>query len=341
MKSCILFLLFCIPISVHGNIFTKTKVKWLNIQYVKYMVWSDDYNIKVVTSDTASSLSDLARLNNGLTAINGVFFCPADYSECNWRSHTINERFVNGEDRSFYTDTGDRAVFWWNQAWVPILHQTWKINSDLRDTIHEWLGNFPILFSNGKNMLEEYHDIWLYDNKMDILLPRHFICSNKEKDWIVFGRTGPISLDALAPIIYDLGCWDALNLDAGNSSKFIYNGRNIISSGRNILDWFVIERKWLDVFQLESNINTIMKRLSPKFKRIRKSSALDQLSSIKQRIQFLRKDIYSKNSQDILGESWEHIWYTLDVQNLITLKRVYSLNILEAKINALIKEIEN
>jgi len=56
---------------------------------------------------------------------------------------------------------------------------------------------------------------------------RHFICSNKEKTHIYIGRTSPTSLDSLAPALYELGCWDAINLDAGDSAHFIYNGRSI------------------------------------------------------------------------------------------------------------------
>lgn len=341
MKKIFLLFLFSIPLSTSANVFTSTEVLWLKLEYVQYDVGSDIYNLKVAVSEKATTLTSLARDYNGLTAINGVFFCPADYTSCGGKSHTINERIVDGEDKSFYTDTGERAIFGWDESGSPLLHQTGKIAPDQRAEIFEWLWNFPILFANGKNMIEHYHDVWLYDRKMKIALPRHFICSNKEKTWIRFGKTYSTSLDSLAPVLYELWCWDALNLDAGNSSKFIYNWRDVLSSGRDILDGFVIERVWLDVYQIESDIDTIMRKLSPQFKKQRKSASIAQLDAIMARIAFLRQEIYNENSEDIINTSGVKIWYNIDVNEFKTLKRVYSLNILEKKINHLLWEIKN
>ena len=341
LKTLLLVFFFWTSLSVSANTFTSTEISGLKMQYITYNVWSDDYTLKVAVSEKATTLTSLARDYNGISGINGAFFCPADYSACWGVSHTINERFVNGEDLSFYTDTGDRAIFWWDSDGVPLLHQTGKINPDDREGIYEWLWNFPILFADGKNMVEIYHDNWLYDNKMKAALPRNFICSNKEKDWIIFGRTHSTSLDSLAPVLFELWCWDALNLDAGNSSKFIYNWRDLISSGRDILDGVVVEHKDINVREIESNIDHIMTILTPQFKKLRKSKALTQLDTIMKRISYLRNEIYDTHSQDIFDSSGINIGYTLDVKDAKSLKQVYNLNILEKKINHLIWVIKN
>jgi len=78
-------------------------------------------------------------------------------------------------------------------------------------------------------MLEHYYDVGLIDKKMTSeVLGRHFICSNQEKDTILFGRTGPMGLDQEVGVLLQIGCYDALNLDAGDSSSFIYNARQIV-----------------------------------------------------------------------------------------------------------------
>jgi len=340
-KILLFVLFFSLPYIAYGNSFSSTKVLWLKIQYIQYDVWSDDYTLKVAINKDATTLTSLARDYNGISGINWAFFCPADYSACWWVSHTINERIVNGEDLSFYTDTGERAIFGWTGSGSPLFHQTKNINSDVREDFHWGLWNFPIIFSEWKNMIEIYHDNGLYDSKMKAPLPRHFICSNKEKTWIRFWRTHSTSLDALAPVLYELWCWNALNLDAWNSSKFMYNGKDILWSGRDILDAVVVERKWIDVFQIESNIDSIMRRLSPQFKRLRKTNAIGQLKSIMNHINILREQIYTQNTSDILDDSGNLNWYTINVGDLKDLKHVYSLNILEKKINHLLWEIKN
>jgi hypothetical protein len=32
--------------------------------------------------------------NNGISAINGSYFCPADYKECGGQDFTDNERYI-------------------------------------------------------------------------------------------------------------------------------------------------------------------------------------------------------------------------------------------------------
>jgi len=311
------------------------------MQLIKYQIGSEEYTLKVAVSDSATSISKLARKYNGITAINGVFFCPADYPNCWWVSHTINERIIQGSDESFYTDTWDRGIFGWDKNGTPLFHQTDAINPDLRWEIFEGLWNFPILYAHGKNMIEQYHDNGLYDNKMKARLPRHFICSNEKKDWIIFGRTNSTSLDDLAPKLYKLWCWDALNLDAGNSSKFIYNGRELLSSGRKILDGFVIEHQDINVAKIEDDIDTIIRILKPRFLSIRKHHAIKQLEGIQKQVKTIRSTIYNSNSYNLYNEQGENIWYSINITESSVLKRVYSVNILEKKINHLIWEIKN
>ncbi len=331
---CILILVF--PYISHANTFTKTQIWGVELQYVTYDIASDLYNIKVAVSENAVSVQELASQNNGITAINGVFFCPADYRQCNGQNYTINERFVEGNDLSFYKkDTWERGVFGWNADGEPFIHQTGRINQNFRWHIYEWLWNFPILYSNGINMLERYHEVGLYDSKMSASLGRHFVCSNKQKTQIIFGRTWPTSLDSLAPVLLEIWCWDALNLDAGNSSQFLYNNRKLVSWKRNILDGFVIERVWLDTSLLDARLDKVMKIITPEYKRYSSKIAVSRLNILIDHIGFIRNDMYEKRSIDLYDANGDVNWYQIQADDIPSLERLYLINGLERRLREL------
>lgn len=342
MKKIILIIsLLFIPNIAQANVFTKTEIQGIWFQYIRYDIHSDIYEINAVVSDSVKPLDELAIWENALSAINGVFFCPADYPECDGKNFTINERFIDGEDLSFYPDSWDRWVFWWDKNWVPILFQTGKIAPNERENIYEWLGNFPILYANWVNMLEYYHDVWLYDMKMKLPAYRHFICTNKEKSHIIFGRTSPTSLDSLAPALYELWCWDALNLDAGNSAQFLYNGRMLAKWSRNILDGFTISHKEIDVQKLEDKLNTLFTQVEKQYLRYPKRIAIERLNNFLIVIPKLRNDIYEAYSEDIFDTEWNIIGYTAEITSVSELKRLYMINWLEKRIKIFKKSLEN
>lgn len=340
-KIFFLIFLFSLPSISYGNIFTSIDLWDINLEYITYPVGSNIYNIKVWVSQEAVNLSDLSTHYNAISGINWVFFCPEDYRSCNGENYTINERFVDGEDLSFYQDTGDRGVFWWDSNTVPFLHRTKGINEDNRQQIFEWLGNFPIIYANGTNLLEYYHDVWLYDSKMRASLPRHFICSNKEKTEIFFGRSSPSSLDTLAPALFKIWCWDALNLDAWKSSHFNYNGREIISGSRKIIDGIFIQRQDFNTQKTQKNIATAISKISQTYKKYPKEVALSRLQAVTNYIPKLRQDIYNAYATQTLDNLWNTNWYILEVDTLSDFKKVYTFNILEKELKNLIREIRN
>jgi len=342
MKKTILWLCVLIfPFSVSANTFQNIVVNWITFNNVVYDINDDDYKIHVAISDSETNIDDLAKQQNAITWINGIFFCPKDYTVCNWKSSTINERIVNWVDYSFYPDSWERWIFWWDKDWVPLLHQTNRINADSRADIFEGMWNFPILFANGISQLEHYHDVWLYDNKMKSAMKRHYICSNKDKTQITFGSTSAASLNDLTPALYELGCWDAINLDAWNSSQFLYNGRRLEYSWRNILDGFVVERVWLNVSNEEMKIDKIMKILAPAFKKASLSNANIRIDAVLWAIKTARSKIYEENSIDTYDNNWNNIGYTIDIKSLKTHTRVYLLNRLERELQIFQKDLNS
>lgn len=340
-KLLLIFILSLFPSVIYANTFIKTKIDGIDFKYVEYKIWSDEYKIKTLISDDAISLEDLAVKNNVITAINGVFFCPSDYPQCKGKSYTINERFKEGQDLSHYVDTWARWVFAWDSEEVPFIHQTNSINSEKRDDIFEWLGNFPVLYADGKNMLENYHDSGLYDIKMKTPLPRHFICSNEEKSKIIFGRTWSVSLDNLAPILYKLGCWDALNLDAWNSSQYIYNGRTLVSGPRKILDWFWIERIWFDVQNIETKLDKLFPLFIAPYKKISTKRKIERYEEFLTLFPQARTRIYNRNSHNIYDEQWVQIGYQINTSDLKEIRKIYVYNWLEQRMREEIFRLRN
>lgn len=335
-KLWILIFALCIPSIASANTFQNVKINGITFNNVVYTISNSDYKIHAALSDTETSIDDLAIKNNAITGINGVFFCPKDYSECKWKSFTINERIADGVDMSFYPDSGERAIFWWDVNGVPMLHQTGRINPDNRKFIFEGMGNFPILFANGISQLEHYHDVWLYDSKMKNPMKRHFICSTKGKDKIIFGSTSSASLDDLTPALFTLGCWDAINLDAGASTQYLYNGRRLEYASRNVLDAFVIERVWLDVQDLENKLDILGWKLSKIYKNSYPSSVSTiKIEQVLKQIAAIRADIYDENSIDTYNDMWNNTWYEIDITSLSILKRVYLLNGLEKRLKSI------
>lgn len=324
-----------LPSIWHANTFTSKKINNITIKYVTYEINSDEYTLKVSTSDTAEDLSSLLVGNNALTGINGVFFCPADYTRCKGKNYTINERFKNGEDLSVYTDTGERWVFSWNKDMKPFIFKTHDIETIPRTEIFEWLGNYPILLVNDINTLPYYEKKWLLDKKMTSSLPRHFICSNSEKTKIMFWRTSAISLPLLPAVLTKIWCSDALNLDAGASSQFIYNGKYLVKWRRNIIDGFTLSHNAINTQEIRSKVHIFEHYLSKRLEGKDNISALLLLEKYQKLFKKLRTEIYEKNSSDILSDSGENIGYEIEIKEISTLEEVYMLNLLEQKIQEL------
>jgi exopolysaccharide biosynthesis protein len=338
-KLLLIILLSTLPSTVFWNVFTQIKIWDITLNYISYDIASNIYNIKVGISNDAVSLSELSAQYNWVSSINGIFFCPEDYSRCNGLNYTINERFVDGEDLSFYPDTGERWVFWWDVNGIPFIHKTNNINPDIRGDIYEWVWNFPILFQNGQNLLENYIDNGLYDKKMKAKASRHFICSNKDKTHIYIWRSSATSLEWLTPALYTLWCWDALNLDAGWSSHLNYNGREIVKWDRKIIDGIIIQRKDIDVLKVEKSVEETMKRISLYISKYPSDISLNIIDILLKYIPKLRSEIYNTYSVDNYDLKWNRIGYSLEVTSLLDFKKVYTFNILERELKEFKKSL--
>jgi hypothetical protein len=328
--------------SVSANTYIEKTILWHKIKVIKYDLSSKDFIFKIwINKDQeATSLRDLMDKNNWISAVNWVYFCPADYSACKWKDFTINERYIDGKKIAWYDDTWDRVVFALDKEKNPFLFQTNRINADKETEIYTWLWNFPLILQDWKNMIEYYREQWLIDKKMKASMSRNFICSDESWKNIYFWYIYDVILDHLHAVLTELWCYNALNLDAWASSAMIYNARYIVWPGRNVLDGLIIERIWLNTKELRDKLQPIIPKIEKiiKFKTfVKQKKYLNDLSKslTKARIQ-----IYELNSTDLYDANWNNIWYEINTNGINTLKKLYIINYLDKLIYELEKKLE-
>lgn len=331
-KGIITFLFFLVfSNTVLANNYVEKTLDNYKFRYIKYDLKSEDYIFKIwVNPDYwATDLRTLMEDNNWVSALNWVFFCPESYSECGWKNFTNNERYVTWFKIWTSVSTQDRVVFALDKDNNPFLYQTNKINSDKEWDIYYGFANFPLLLQDWVSKYQDYVDLWLIDYKMEAKMQRNFICSDSSWKYIFSWYVSAISLKDLPDLLIKLWCNNALNLDAGWSSAMIYNSRYIIWPGRDVLDWVIIERKWLDTKKLIEFSSKVKVLLEKKLDKVTYKDQLDFLNSFSDTLTKIRVSIYDKNSINLYdSETWKKIWYEINVKSLKSLENVYLVNYL-------------
>lgn len=334
-----IWLFLLLASNTFANNYMEKTIEWHKFRVIKYDTKSKDYIFKIwINPDYwATDLRELMEKNNGVSSINWVFFCPSTYSECWWQTFTNNERYFEGVKIWTSISTQDRVVFSIDKNNNPFLYQTNKINTEKESDIYYWFANFPLLLNEWNSKIQDYVDLDLVDNKMKSKIDRNFICTDITKRYIYTGYVSKISLLDLPDLLIKFGCYDALNLDAGWSSAMIYNGRYLIWPGRDIMDWVVIERKWLDTKKIIENSKLSLKLIE---KKISKKTYLEKIDFINKKMESLtntRTSIYEKNSIDLYDlETWNKNWYEINIKSLKNLEIVYMINYL----NKLLSELK-
>ncbi|MDD5213289.1 MAG: phosphodiester glycosidase family protein [Candidatus Gracilibacteria bacterium] len=253
LKIIIIFsFFFLLNKEVYANELYKTEIDGYKITAIK-VVKGSGYKIIAGVSKEGESLSNLVSRYNGVSGVNGAYFCPRDYKECNGKNDSNSDRISNGTNFSKWDETGaSRVIFAFDSDNNPFLFQNAHdyssgrgdiymtgrtINLDKKDKIYNGIGNFPLLLKNGENMLDKAPEI---SEKMKAKSLKNFICSTKDGNTIYMGNIQNPNIRQVPAILIKLGCYNAINLDAGGSSSMIYNSKYISGPGRNIMDAFII-----------------------------------------------------------------------------------------------------
>ena len=336
MKKLFLFLiLFSIIPQVQAYTYIQSKVNGYSVRLMKYDIDNKHYKLKVATTPVwvEKPVHEILRENNMISGVNGVFFCPSDYSFCADRPGTTNnERYVQWEKFAVQEHTWDRVVFGWDQEKNPFLFQSFLINHEKETQIQYWVANWPALLHDGKNMLERYYDIGLIDDKMRTSWTRNFICSTEDKKSIYYWLVYWVNIDQLVWVLAELGCYDAINLDAGMSTTFVYNNRHLVWPGRNVIDVIGIERIWLNTERVYKNveklIQQVIKHTENRTKNIEKRKEIitryiDTFNEFRiKTYESVSTSLYEKN---IVWEM-DYIWYEIQIKNFHTLEVLILIN---------------
>jgi len=307
----IIFIFIFLWISfTNANTLIERTINWYKAKIIEHKTDSKIYDIKIwVHPKDWGSLRSIMNTVWWITWVNWVFECPKDYASCGRKNYTINERYVNWKKKWVYKSTWDRVVFGWDKEINPFLFQTDKINKHREKEIFEWFANHPLLLKNGISQTYVYHKKGLIDYKMKAKATKNFICSNKEWNKIYFWLIYNIDIDTLANTLKDFWCYNAINLDAGYSTAFIYNWKYITWPKREILDWVFIVPKNLNIVEVEKAAKNTIKLLLDKISNKYISEKIKELEKLNIYLNKLSIIFYKNHTKKIIINNKYYDYY--------------------------------
>ena len=196
------------------------------------------YYVIPSVSETAKPLKWLMSQVWWIAGINWAYFCPNDYEECWWVSHTYSYRKFLGYEDNDINGQNNKAIFGISYSWVPLM-KTKTINTDA--DIAFWISNFPAILIWWNDVL----DFEGLAQKNIEKWTKAFICSDKSGTVIKMGFVYNITLSQMPKYIKTyFKCRNALNLDWGGSLAMSY-GTGYLRQGRSIMDAFVVVTSWV------------------------------------------------------------------------------------------------
>lgn len=216
--------------------YKRQKVQIDSGEFIVDIIAADLNNTKVIV-DTASDgtctndcpvlpLATYATRSNAFAGINGTYFCPETYPDCQNKKNSFDMLVMNKNKVYFNSDnnvysTVPVAVFSGNNARYIHKTQDWG-----RDTsVDAVIANHPPLLNNGEILASSG------DPKLTSKGYRGFLGNNGSMVYIGFVRNA--TLNESAKVLKALGINSALNLDSGGSTA-LWNGGYKLGPGRNI-----------------------------------------------------------------------------------------------------------
>ncbi len=207
-----------------------------------------DLNSTRVIVDTASDgtckdncpvlpLATYAARSGAFAAINGTFFCPAEYPSCAGKTGSFDTLLMNknkvyfNSDNNVYSDI-PLVYFTGNTMGVRGTSSNWG-----RDTgVDAVIANHPLYISGGNNNFGGSSE-----QKLNDVGTRTFVANKGNMVYIgiIYNAT---SANAAA-VLKTLGMDNALGLDQGGSTALWMNGSYLAGPGRNIPNALLFIRK--------------------------------------------------------------------------------------------------
>lgn len=178
------------------------------------------------------SLAEHVAASGGFAGINGSYFCPPDYPQCQGKVNTFDTLAVNGRSKAVINRANN--VY----STVPLV-AAYGTNLSFYDQTVQWgadtssgggLANYPRLLRDGSVATTQ-------ENGKGT---RGFI--GMKDGAIVIGHVYAASFADTAEVLKTLGLQNALNLDGGGSSALWADGGYKVGPGRSLPNAIVLVR---------------------------------------------------------------------------------------------------
>ncbi len=180
--------------------------------------------------------------HNGLAGVNGTYFCPSDYSSCsnevnsffwkilNPRTETMINRWNTlGEDDAFLT---------FDSVGNPKLYTSWNRYMNSGTTAFAGINHKPLLVNSGGNVLNEGG---LDDRQKHDRITRAAIAVKGSTLYVV--SINSATIPDLASALDNMDIDYALNIDAGGSRGWYYNGSYKLGPGRSVPNALIFQQQ--------------------------------------------------------------------------------------------------
>ncbi len=244
-----LFIVF-VPSSISAfsyDSFSKDYLTWIHVLTVNPI----EHRIAPVKASTGKTgretVATLAQRYRARAAINGGFWKlngqPAGALKINhhWWATPVKPRGAIGWSTSNQKVLFDRILTNYSLSALPENSQIEVIplSHPAHTKAKEWakvehiVGGTPILVQNGQ-LMEDFSREQTFKSFIMKKHARTAVGVKENGDWVFvvvdgyfFGLLGGMTIKQLAPLMRDLGCIEALNLDGGGSSTLVIEGKVI------------------------------------------------------------------------------------------------------------------
>ncbi len=236
--------------SMPGEGYSYSLVKTDTGDFPLSCIGANKSNLRVITDSVSDnnctnncpvmSLADYATRNGGFAAINGMYFCPAEYSACAGKTNSFDTLFFNSKAKRYINSDNNvystLPFFIFSGDGTPIFKSRtldWG-----RDTgIGAGTAGNPLLVQNGKA---------LSLNQLDTKQKTAKIGAGaivQKGDMLYLCIVGQASVLDAASVYTTLKADNAMNIDGGGSAAMWYNGSYVYGPGRNIPTAIIFARK--------------------------------------------------------------------------------------------------
>lgn len=177
---------------------------------------------------TVKPLHEYATQNGAFAGVNGSYFCPDTYPDCQSKKNSFDFPVFNSRVRRWINED---KLGWNNRAMVYQdgggFHFAKNAN-DYRGTPNAAITNYPALLDNGNVVVGDY----TLSANQQAKGTKVGLGLNGNKVFVAIAQN--VDMYDFAAVFQSLGASSALNLDTGGSTAFWHGGSYKFGPGRNL-----------------------------------------------------------------------------------------------------------